>query len=206
MIFRTQKFDIGEIIRFDTHRGKTQVGVIENTGRKNYRVMLNDGRFYRVPIRSAQKWSAPFINPISASAEQVEFFGKYLVQLSKIILKQLDIDVAVKYRSGVWATYYKKGSHIQFGSQCVRYQFLNGRGSDAVSANINRFKLKFSLSSKLAVLVCHEVAHAVTDSRYKPPVRAHGKEFYHELKSLLDRYFVPITDKLAVLHKQNTGS
>ncbi len=193
---RNKNMDIGDIIRFKTAKNKLLYGRIENTGRKNYRVLLPDGRFFLVPFRLAAKWEGDFAHPLPAPAGHVDAYGKQLVNLARQLLEGLDISLPVRYRMNVWATYYKKNSHIQFGGRCIRYQFFSGRGYDSISANINRFGLDFSLHSKLAVLVCHECAHVITGRKYNNRVRAHGKEFYHELSLLIDSWYPNLIQKL----------
>ena len=137
-----------------------------------------------VPFHLARKWHGPFDHPLKVTDAEIAASGRTLVRLSKQILHDHRITLPVRFRADVWATYFKLNSHLQFGGRCIRYQYLKGKGYDAVSSNIKRFGLDFSLPTKLAVLVCHECAHAVVAQKYGRGKPAHGREFYRELTYL----------------------
>lgn len=197
-------FELGDIIQFKNSRHEFLVGEIEGIGRKNYRVLLQDGRFYMVPFRLALHWDGPFDPAIRIPQNQIAITGALLVKLGIRLLQQQGILIPVRFRANVWATYFKYQSHLQFGGRCIRYQFLNGRGFDSVSANIKRFRLDYATPTKLAVLVCHECAHAVVAEKYGRGIKAHGEKFYRELESLIGDYLAEYKSEIVQMIATST--
>jgi len=106
--------------------------------------------------------------------------------------------VRLRYRSGVWATYYDHGKRlIQFGEQCLETQFRND-GSYRRAIH-DRYDASPGLEY-LGLLVMHEVTHALVWNESKTRVRPHGPEFFSKLDQVHERAFAEV---MAILKNHN---
>ncbi len=185
--FSINNLDVGASVSFFLRGGEKLRGVIENRGRVNFRVKVEDGRTFRVPRglvfgENARPKRFESSRKSDAVLKQVI---EHVIEITESLLAKHKITLPVIYKPNVWATHFRPKKHIQYGELCLRKQIAESRTNDSVSSNLKRFGLLSHASSRLAMLICHETAHAVTFLKYGNRVKAHGGEYYHTLGNLV---------------------
>jgi hypothetical protein len=186
---------IGDAVSFNTKNGQKIKGVIERRGKVNYRITAEDGKIYRVPavlVFLEKEYVAPRKVPLSYEIEEIV---PLVLEESNRLLYQFGIQLHVRYKKGVWATHFRQNRHIQFGEKCLRYQALKHKTTDNVAANLRRFKIPGKPESRLAMLICHEVAHAIAHQRYGLQISPHGRQYYNVLGELVESEFQEIYER-----------
>ena len=97
----------------------------------------------------------------------------------------------VMTKKGVWATrcsYTKKDVQYGEGSALLHYE---GKGKDTVTKEMARYGWTRTPENGWAMIVIHEVAHAVVRKVYGTGwrVKPHGREFQSTLVSMRAKYF-----------------
>ena len=119
----------------------------------------------------------------------------FVIEESKRLLYQTGIQLHVRYKRGVWSTHFRHNRHIQFGEKCLRYQLLLHKTSDNVAANLRKFKIRSTPQSRIVMLICHEVAHAIAHQRYGINILPHGRQYYRVLAELVENEFQEIRER-----------
>ncbi|MFQ5630417.1 MAG: SprT-like domain-containing protein [bacterium] len=186
---------VGDAVSFHTKKGEKITGIIERRGKVNYRITAEDGKIYRVPIVIVKKENQHISPKLARLPYKVEEFVPLVLEESKRLLYQAGIELHVRYKKDVWATHFRQNRHIQFGEKCLRYQALEHKTSDNVAANLRKFKIKSNPESRIAMLVCHEVAHAIAFQRYGLNILPHGRQYYCVLNELVESEFRDIRNR-----------
>ncbi|RME01122.1 MAG: hypothetical protein D6814_02165, partial [Calditrichaeota bacterium] len=95
---------------------------------------------------------------------------------------------------------------IQYGERCLAYQLTPLKARDNVGANLRRFHLPIDIPARLAMLVCHEVSHAIAHQRYGPHIPAHGRQFFTVLGELIESEFSEIRDRFCSVLKDSENT
>ena len=186
---------VGDAVSFQTQNGEKITGIIERRGKVNYRITTENGTIYRVPIVLIDK-EENYIAPKPARLPfEVEDIVPLILEESKRLLYQAGIELHVRYKKGVWATHFRQNRHIQFGEKCLRYQALKHKTSDNVAANLRKFKIHSDPQSRIAMLICHEVAHAIAFQRYGLNILPHGRQYFCVLTELVESEFRDIRSR-----------
>lgn len=186
---------VGDIVSFHTRGGRKIKGRLERRGKVNYRIAAEDGAVYRVPMVLLNKETSTTLQPPPQMAFALEQIIPFVVEESKRLLYQAGIQLHVRYKKGVWSTHFRHNRHIQFGEKCLRYQVLLHKTSDNVAANLRKFKIRSDPESRVAMLICHEVAHAIAHQRYGMNILPHGRQYYLVLSELIDSEFQEIRER-----------
>lgn len=195
---RNAHFRTGDRVSFYLKNGQKMIGVVERRGRVNYRIAVEDGRVYRVPMALVAPEKSNTTQKIPRQTCNIETIVPAILDETKRILLQSGIQLHVRYKRGVWATHFRHEQHIQYGEKCLRYQIVASKTSDNVAANLRRFRLKSNPPNRLAMLICHEVAHAVAHQRYGLGITPHGRQYYTVLTEIVESEFAELRNRLAV--------
>lgn len=189
----------GDVVSFHLKDGSKIRGIIERRGKRNFRILSEDGLIYRVPHLLVRKEKAPQPAPAAPLPAVFERMIALLIGESRRLLQDSGIQLHVKFKRDVWATHFRPDRHIQYGEKCLQFQLRpHGRG-DNVGANLRRFRLKNDTPGRLAMLVCHEVAHAIAHSRYGPRITPHGRQYYAVLAELISADFAEVRERFRTL-------
>ncbi|MCA9742680.1 MAG: hypothetical protein H6695_06735 [Deferribacteres bacterium] len=186
---------VGDTVSFHTRGGKKIRGRLERRGKVNFRIAAEDGAIYRVPMLLLNKETPalPLVAP--QMAFPLENIIPFVIDESKRLLYQVGIELHVRYKKGVWSTHFRHNRHIQFGEKCLRYQIMLHKTSDNVAANLRKFRIPSEPESRIAMLICHEVAHAIAHQRYGLNILPHGRQYYRVLSELVESEFQDIHER-----------
>ena len=173
-------------------------GVIERRGRLNYRVFAENGKSYLVPFRLVNKENQTKIS-LPTPHFALEKVIPDVLHECQALLANFGIQLPVRYKHNVWSTHFRHNCHIQFGEKCIDYQLSNVYGADNVGANLRRFKISPSASTRVAMLICHEAAHAIAHERYGAHILPHGRQFHEVLQELFVTEFTDIEKRLKIV-------
>ncbi len=186
----------GDIVTFRLTNGKELQGIIEKKGKNNLKILAENGVHYRVPFSLVQKkWegkSAVHLQPIA----KVEQILPVILSESQRLLENSGLALSVRYKRRVWSTHFRANKHIQYGERCLMYQLTPVKATDNVGANLRRFGIHPDVPSRLAMLVCHEVSHAIAHHRYGPYIAPHGRQFFAVLAELVETEFPQIRRRI----------
>lgn len=184
-----KKFSAGDAVSFHLNNGEKIHGIIQRRGRKNFKILAENGTIYRVPFHLAQQeQQTPAVFAAVANID-VHRLAPFVLGESRRLLHASGIELPVRFKKNVWATHFRADRHIQFGEKCLAYQLMPGSARDNIGANLRKFHLPPDSASRLAMLVIHEVAHAIAHHRYGPQILPHGRQFYNVLAELVDSEF-----------------
>ncbi|RMD94586.1 MAG: hypothetical protein D6814_14330 [Calditrichaeota bacterium] len=190
-----RKLSVGDTVSFRLSNGKKIRGVIERRGQKNFRIADEEGRVYRVPIQLIRREKEALITSAKRPVQPVEQVLPLVLTESRRLLQESGIELPVRYKPSVWATHFRAGRHIQYGERCIAYQLTPQKATDNVASNLRRFKLAKDHAARLAMLVIHEVSHAIAFQRYGPTISPHGRQFYVVLSELVESEFEEMHQK-----------
>ena len=198
-IRQSQTLSVGDIVSFSLADGKQIRGIIEGKGRKNLKVLGENGTIYRVPRAFVKKETTTPVKARLRPITRVEKVLPLVLSESERLLGDSGLSLPVRYKRQVWSTHFRPNRHIQYGERCLAYQLTPVRATDNVGANLRRFKLPADIPGRLAMLVCHEVSHAIAHKRYGPNIAPHGRQFFVVLAELVDSEFAEIREKFRQL-------
>ncbi len=177
--------------------GRIQRGIITNIGRVNYRIHCGSGEIYRVPFAMVRRARGKVSVPERRAVAEVETILPVVLNESNRLLRDNGIELPVRYKARVWSTHFRSGSHVQYGEKCLTYQLTPGPARDNVGSNLRRFRISTTAPARLAMLVCHEIAHAIAHHRYGPHIAHHGRQFYAVLQELVETEFNEICKRFS---------
>lgn len=186
----------GDSVSFILRDGTRVRGVVERRGKINYRITAEDGTLYRVPSQLLQKERERVDVETRPAPVSIEQLVPVVLQESERLLYASGVVLPVRYKHGVWATHFRPDRHIQYGEKCLRYQMVSVKTSDNVSANLRRYRIREDVSARIAMLICHEVAHAIAHHRYGRHIAPHGRQFYAVLSELVETEFADVHDNI----------
>ncbi len=195
----SRSFSVGDVVSFSLSNGRQLHGIIEGESKKNLKVLAENGTIYRVPRAYAKKESTAPIKAKLRPVARVERVLPLVLSESERLLNDSGLRLPVRYKRRVWSTHFRPNRHIQYGERCLAYQLTPVRATDNVGANLRRFKLPADIPGRLAMLVCHEVSHAIAHKRYGPNIPPHGRQFFVVLSELVDSEFADIRQKFQKL-------
>lgn len=180
----------GDAVSFVFRGGKRVHGIIQRRGRKNFHVLGENGTLYAVPFHLARRenGATPRVKATQPILP-VQNVVPLIVAECRRLLRTSGIEIHVRYKRHVWATHFRAERHLQFGERCIAYQLTPAKPIDNVGANLRRYGLKMDSPSRLAMLILHEVSHAIAHHRYGPRIRPHGRQFYTVLSELVESEF-----------------
>ncbi len=194
-ILRSEELSVGDFVSFSLQDGRRLHGVIEIKGRRNLRILAENGAIYSVPGKCVRKEDS---TPVRAKLRPVTGIDRVVplvLSESRRLLTDCGIELMVRYKPKVWSTHFRPNRHIQYGERCLAYQLTPIRPTDNVGANLRRFRIPADIPARLAMLVCHEVAHALAHRRYGAGISPHGRQFYMALNELVESEFSEIREK-----------
>lgn len=201
---KQQLLQKGEGVTFTMRDGKEQRGVIMSIGRVNYRIHCESGEIYRVPFAMVRLARGPIRVPKLEAITGVETVLPLVLHESARLLRENGIELPVRYKARVWSTHFRSDSHVQYGERCLLYQLTPGPARDNVGSNLRRFRITTTAPARLAMLICHEIAHAVAHHRYGPHIAHHGRQFYSVLQELVETEFPEIRNRFTELLAEHT--
>ena len=187
----------GEPVSFKLKDGKVVFGVIERRGRKNFRVLGENGIIYRVPIQMVKRERERIPKSQIKPVVMVEEILPLVLSESRRLIENSGLTLSIRFKKHVWSTHFRANRHIQYGERCLAYQLTPLKAMDNVGANLRRFRLPGDIPARLAMLICHEVAHAIAHQRYGAQITPHGRQFFTVLEELVDSEFPEIREKIS---------